>query len=102
MRHNFETTIDWLHEHACSRNYGLGTHIPWDPQFVIESLSDSTIYMAYYTVCHLLQGDSEGSKPGLLNIRLVFKTRSVFVQCMFIHVVCTFFKSTVAVQKKFT
>jgi leucyl-tRNA synthetase len=27
----------------------------WDPQFLIESLSDSTIYMAYYTVAHLLQ-----------------------------------------------
>ena len=31
--------------------------VPWDEQFVIESLSDSTIYMAYYTVAHLLHGD---------------------------------------------
>ena len=23
------------------------------PQFVIDSLSDSTIYMAYYTICHM-------------------------------------------------
>lgn len=24
VRRNFENTIDWLHEHACSRSYGLG------------------------------------------------------------------------------
>lgn len=35
--------------------------LPWDPQYLIESLSDSTIYMAYYTVAHLLQrGDMYG------------------------------------------
>lgn len=34
----------------------IGTRLPWDEQWLIESLSDSTIYMAYYTVAHLLQG----------------------------------------------
>ena len=34
---------------------GLGTKLPWDDNWVIESLSDSTIYMAYYTVAHYLQ-----------------------------------------------
>lgn len=35
--------------------------LPWDPQYLIESLSDSTIYMAFYTVAHLLQrGDMYG------------------------------------------
>ena len=24
---NFESTLDWLHEHACSRQYGLGERI---------------------------------------------------------------------------
>ena len=24
-RRNFAATLDWLHEHACSRTYGLGT-----------------------------------------------------------------------------
>lgn len=48
-RRNFEATLDWLHEHACSRSFGLGTKLPWDPQYIIEALSDSTIYMAYYT-----------------------------------------------------
>ncbi|CAF2777378.1 unnamed protein product [Rotaria sp. Silwood2] len=69
-RKNFEVTIDWLHEHACSRSYGLGTKVPWDEQYLIESLSDSTIYMAYYTVAHLLQApDSfDGKKIGSANI----------------------------------
>lgn len=35
---------------------------------LIESLSDSTIYMAYYTISHFLQGNVAGSKKGLLNI----------------------------------
>ena len=65
-RQAFLTTIAWLKEWACSRNFGLGTLLPWDPQFVIESLSDSTIYMAYYTVAHLLQGDLNGAVPGTL------------------------------------
>ncbi|XP_038055725.1 leucine--tRNA ligase, cytoplasmic-like [Patiria miniata] len=65
-RRNFLATFDWLHEHACSRSYGLGTKMPWDEQYLIESLSDSTVYMAYYTVAHLLQGgvfDGSGTSP---------------------------------------
>ncbi|KAI5071305.1 hypothetical protein GOP47_0013556 [Adiantum capillus-veneris] len=62
-RHGFEHTLGWLNQWACSRSFGLGTRIPWDEQFLIESLSDSTIYMAYYTISHLLQaGDIYGHK----------------------------------------
>ena len=58
-----ESVLGWLHQWACSRSFGLGTKIPWDPAFLIESLSDSTIYMAYYTVAHFLQqGDIFGRK----------------------------------------
>nr|CAD1838835.1 unnamed protein product [Ananas comosus var. bracteatus] len=47
---------------ACSRSFGLGTRIPWDEQFLVESLSDSTLYMAYYTIAHILQnGNMYGS-----------------------------------------
>jgi len=52
----YEYTIGWLKEWACTRQFGLGTFLPWDKEWVIESLSDSTIYMAYYTVAHYLQG----------------------------------------------
>jgi leucyl-tRNA synthetase len=54
----FVKTLDWLSQWACSRSFGLGSRLPWDPQYLIESLSDSTIYMAYYTVAHFLQGIS--------------------------------------------
>merc|ERR1711892_1188287 len=56
VKKNFNSTLDWLTEHACSRTYGLGSKLPWDESWLIESLSDSTIYMAYYTVAHILQG----------------------------------------------
>jgi hypothetical protein len=41
----FDEAVAWLSQWACSRWFGLGTKLPWDQQFVIESLSDSTIYM---------------------------------------------------------
>ena len=68
-KHAFEATLDWLNQWACSRSFGLGTRLPWDPVYLIESLSDSTIYMAYYTVAHILQGGDmyckeEGAAPG--------------------------------------
>ena len=63
-KHAFEFTIGWLAQWACTRSYGLGTKLPWDPSQLVESLSDSTIYMAYYTVCHYLHGDIYGKTPG--------------------------------------
>lgn len=76
---NFEHCLDWLHEYACSRTYGLGTKLPWDEQWLIESLSDSTIYMAFYTVVHLLQGGSfRGEKPSPLGITAADMTAEVW------------------------
>ncbi|CAN4090536.1 unnamed protein product [Withania somnifera] len=61
-QHGFEHTLSWLNQWACSRSFGLGTRIPWDEEFLVESLSDSTVYMAYYTVAHFLQkGDIYGN-----------------------------------------
>jgi leucyl-tRNA synthetase len=74
----FIDAIEWLKEWAVSRNFGAGTRVPWDPQFLIESLSDSTIYMSYYTIGHLLQGDLEGSKPGPLGIEAKQLTPEVY------------------------
>ncbi len=50
LRSEFNNVIDWLHEKACARKSGMGTRLPWDKDWIIESLSDSTIYMAYYTI----------------------------------------------------
>lgn len=68
VRNAFEKVLDWLGNWALSRTYGLGTRIPWDPQYLVESLSDSTVYMAYYTISHLLHSDFYGKVPGELNI----------------------------------
>ncbi|WP_435069262.1 leucine--tRNA ligase [Haloplanus sp. C73] len=54
-RDEYDHTIGWLNEWPCIRNYGLGTRLPWDDDFVIEPLSDSTIYMAYYTLAPRLR-----------------------------------------------
>lgn len=78
-RRNFEATLGWLQEHACSRTYGLGTRLPWDEQWLIESLSDSTIYMAFYTVAHLLQGGNlRGQAESPLGIRPQQMTKEVW------------------------
>lgn len=59
---SFEKSVDWLKEWACSREFGLGTQLPWDLKWVIDSLSDSTIYMAYYTIAHHFHGDGSDLK----------------------------------------
>ena len=76
----FLATLDWMKEWAFSRQFGLGTKVPWDTQFVIESLSDSTVYMAYYTIAHYLQGadNLEGSKTGPAGITPDQLTPEVF------------------------
>ncbi|KAG3266046.1 leucine--tRNA ligase, cytoplasmic [Ictidomys tridecemlineatus] len=78
-RRNFEASLGWLQEHACSRTYGLGTRLPWDEQWLIESLSDSTIYMAFYTVAHLLQGGNlRGQAESPLGISAQQMTKEVW------------------------
>ncbi len=66
IRKDFEETIEWVRRRACARTKGLGTRLPWDPDWVIESLSDSTIYMAFYTVNYILRKHSV--KPGQLTM----------------------------------
>ncbi len=56
VRKQFEHTIDWLNDWPCAHHQGLGSRLPWDDHWVIESLSDSTVYMADYTIAHALQG----------------------------------------------
>ena len=57
-RHAFQAVLNWLNKWACARSFGLGSKVPWDPVWLVESLSDSTIYMAYYPVAHLLHSMS--------------------------------------------
>ncbi len=46
----FYSTIEWLNDWPCARRSGMGTKVPWDKEWIVETLSDSTIYMAYYTL----------------------------------------------------
>jgi len=56
IKQDFHQKIDWLKDWACAHNKDeLGTPLPWDKSWVIESLSDSTIYMAFYTIAHLIK-----------------------------------------------
>jgi len=60
----FLTMIDWLREWACARTTGFGTPLPWGKGWIIETLSDSTVYMAFYTINkHIRQ---YGIKPEML------------------------------------
>ncbi len=56
-RNEFNYTVEWLRERACARRVGLGTKLPWDPEWTIEALSDSVIYMAYYILSKYLHKD---------------------------------------------
>ena len=55
VRTEFDRTVGWLKDWACTRRVGLGTRFPWDPAQLIEPLSDSTVYMAYYTIAHKIR-----------------------------------------------
>ena len=50
-------------------NKGWGTRLPWDPEWIVESLSDSTIYMAYYVLAKYINSK---------NIRAESLTDAVF------------------------
>ncbi|KOS22606.1 Leucine--tRNA ligase [Escovopsis weberi] len=67
-KNGFEGVLNWLNQWACARSFGLGSKLPWDKQFLVESLSDSTIYMAYYTICHWLHKDLYGKEKGVGNV----------------------------------
>jgi leucyl-tRNA synthetase len=71
-------TLAWMNQWAVTRQFGLGTKLPWDKSQVVESLSDSTIYMAYYTVAPFLHSDLYGKVPGTGNISVAQMTDEVW------------------------
>lgn len=77
-RNGFEAVLDWLKNWALTRTYGLGTKCPWDDSQLIESLSDSTVYMAYYTIARFLHSDYYGKKAGSFTIAPEQMTDEVF------------------------
>lgn len=62
IRQEFTNVIDWLKERACARKSGLGTKLPWDDEWIIESLADSVIYMAYYLLSRHISNNQDLQK----------------------------------------
>ncbi|HKG41356.1 MAG TPA: leucine--tRNA ligase [Nitrososphaeraceae archaeon] len=58
IRQEFNYVIDWLRERACARKSGLGTKLPLDQDWIIESLSDSVIYMSYYILAKYVNSNN--------------------------------------------
>ncbi|MBI3022810.1 MAG: leucine--tRNA ligase [Thaumarchaeota archaeon] len=56
------STIDWLRNWPCARRAGMGTKLPWDKEWIVETLSDSTIYMAFYTINHYINAGKVGTE----------------------------------------
>ena len=46
----FHDVVDWMKDWPCARRVGLGTPLPWAPGWIVETLSDSTVYMSFYTI----------------------------------------------------
>jgi leucyl-tRNA synthetase len=67
LRQEFEYVIDWLKARACARKTGLGTKLPWDQDWIIESLSDSVIYMAYYIIAKYINDVSNHKNNHAIN-----------------------------------
>ena len=80
----YEYTIDWLKEKACVRASGLGTPFPFDRTQIIESLSDSTIYMAFYTISpYLKEIDAEKLYPEVFDYIMLGKSNAKEVSTKF-------------------
>ncbi len=46
--------LNWVMMRPCARRRGIGTLLPFDPDWVIESLSDSTIYQMLYLIQNII------------------------------------------------
>ncbi|KXS46323.1 leucine--tRNA ligase [Methanohalophilus euhalobius] len=77
LRVEFNNKVDWLKDKACARKKGLGTRLPFDKDWLIESLGDSTVYMSYYIVAKFLSEDikTEQLVPELFDYVLLGKGR---------------------------
>lgn len=63
-RNAMGSAIEWIDLRAVARAQGLGTKFPFDKEYIIESLSDSTLYMSFYTISNFIRGiEAERLKP---------------------------------------
>lgn len=50
IKKQFHYLIDWYEDWPCTRKSGLGTPFPFDKSWIVETLTDSTVYMAFYII----------------------------------------------------
>ncbi len=62
LRKTQQEYLDWVAMRPCARKRGLGTKLPFDKEWVIESLSDSTIYQMFYLVANTLHKHTVSAK----------------------------------------
>lgn len=55
LRETQKGYINWANLRPCARKRGLGTRIPYDKDWIVEPLSDSTIYQMLYMISHLIR-----------------------------------------------
>ena len=71
VKNAYVSAIDWINLRAVARSRGLGTKFPLDRSYIIESLSDSTIYPAFYTIAHIIRNvPVDGLKPEFFDYAL--------------------------------
>ncbi|MDQ3718051.1 MAG: leucine--tRNA ligase, partial [Thermoproteota archaeon] len=91
IRQEFNYVIDWLRERACARKSGLGTKLPFHQDWIIESLSDSVIYMSYYILAKYVNhpnnnnsSSSDGSTKLIINLNNVDALNDSFFDYVFL------------------
>jgi leucyl-tRNA synthetase len=89
IRQEFNYVIDWLRERACARKSGLGTKLPFHQDWIIESLSDSVIYMSYYILAKYVNhpnnnSSSDGSSKLIINLNNVDALNDSFFDYVFL------------------
>jgi leucyl-tRNA synthetase len=73
-RKAFESAINWIDLRAVARAQGLGTRFPIDRNYIIESLSDSTLYMSFYTIINFIRDvEPDRLKPEFFDFVLLGK-----------------------------
>lgn len=54
LKNSQQGQLDWVQKRPCARRRGIGTKLPQDPEWLVEPLSDSTIYQMYYPLAGYL------------------------------------------------
>src|SRR5690606_20254253 len=50
--------LKWVQMRPCARRRGIGTRLPFDDSWIIEPLSDSTIYQMLYLIQNILVSEN--------------------------------------------